>query len=561
MNAAENGTAAAHPARSAGRTLFNVLCRVSQSLEAKLFAVVFLVLMLNLGVLGYANVELHRKHLEAARLADAQRMSHVVQRSTSYSMMRNHREGLAHIVDAVGGEPGFLALRIMDHRGRVAFSSDPGEIGRRILVRGAHSEKQVTSVDRTAGRRSLSVTTPIRNSPQCSSGECHAHPASQQLLGVLDLTLSLEEAEADVRTASWQFVALSALAILLTLLAIGLLMWQLVHKPIRRLRRGTESLSRGDLGVQIPVRSRDDLGQLADSFNEMSRQLRAAREESNSWAQTLETRVRRKTAELERAQEQMIQVEKLTSLGKLAAVVAHEINNPLSGILTYAKLLRKWIERGDSLEERSAEMRESLQLIESESRRCGDIVRNLLMFARVPPLNLSDFDVNEVVRRTMKLVEHKLDLGNITPRLELAADLPQLHGDLGQVEQFLLALIMNAIEAMPREGQLRIRTSASDPDSLTIEISDDGVGIPDDLLPRLFEPFTTTKEHGKGVGLGLAISKTIVERHGGKIAVSSAVGRGTTFTITLPVGRSGEGLRDQNVAERGAGSGTALLPA
>ena len=477
------------------------------SLSSKLFTVVFAVLLLSLGTLGYANVQLHRRHLEAAERAAAERMSDFVRRSTSYYMLRNDREALRHIVQTISQEPGIVQLRITDRAGRVAFAS---------------------ARDPMSNERVISVSTPIPNSATCSNGACHAHPLSQQILGTLDVQLSLTEADAGVRKASMQFVGYSALAILLTLAAIGLLVWYFVHEPVRVLRDGTIALGKGDLGVQIPVRSSDELGELATSFNAMSRQLRAARHA------------------------QMLHTEKLTSLGKLAAVVAHEINNPLSGILTYAKLLRKWVERGDDMSAHTADMRDSLQLIENESRRCGDIVRSLLTFARVQPLNISDFDLNAIVAVTIKLVEHKLDLGNIVPRLELAPDLPLLRGDAGQIEQMLLAIVMNAIEAMPREGNLTITTAQcrtglslstpagqaeACPTSIVLRIADDGMGIPPDILPRLFEPFTTTKEEGKGVGLGLAISKAIVDRHCGSIEVQSEVGRGTTFTITLPCAR------------------------
>jgi two-component system NtrC family sensor kinase len=406
-------------------------------------------------------------------------------------MLRNDREALRHIIETIGQEPGITRLRITDRNGRTAFATERAHAGREI-----------------------SIHTPIHNSPTCANGACHAHPPSQKVLGRLDLSLSLADADADG------------------------LVWYFVHEPVRVLRNGTIALGAGNLGVQIPVRSGDELGELATSFNDMSRQLRAAREESNAWAHTLEERVQRKTAELQRAQEQMIQAEKLTSLGKLAAVVAHEINNPLSGILTYAKLLRKWIDRGDALEPHKADMRDSLQLIESESRRCGEIVRNLLTFARVQPLNVTDFEINRVVQQTIKLVDHKLELGNIEARLELGEALPKIRGDAGQIEQLLLAMVMNAIEAMPREGNLRISTTAPDPASIVIRIEDNGMGIPPDILPRLFEPFTTTKEEGKGVGLGLAISQAIVDRHGGTIEVQSEVGRGTTFTIVIPTGAS-----------------------
>jgi signal transduction histidine kinase len=149
-------------------------------------------------------------------------------------------------------------------------------------------------------------------------------------------------------------------------------------------------------------------------------------------------------------------------------------------------------------------------------------------------MNVSDFDLNYIVRQTVKLVEHKLDLAGIVADLNLGHDLPPIRGDAGQIEQLLLALVMNAIDAMPREGVLTLTTRAAG-DSVTLSVEDNGTGIDPALLPRLFEPFATTKEEGKGVGLGLAISKAIVERHQGRIEVDSEVGRGTKFTITLPV--------------------------
>jgi len=465
---------------------------------AKLFLLVFVVLVINLGFLGFLNVRLHRQHLEAARRMSALRLADVVRRSTSHYMLRNDRDALRHIIETIGKEPGITRLRVIDSRGRVAFST------------GSETAQRV-----------LSTVTPIHNTPSCATAACHAHPATQDVLGVLELNLSLTEEDRNIRSASRQFAVQSALAIVLTLIAIGLFVWHFVHKPVRVLRAGTERLGQGDLGVQIPVSSKDELGALAKSFNAMSRELDDARAR------------------------QMIHAEKLTSLGKLAAVVAHEINNPLSGILTYAKLLRKWIERGDALDVRAPEMRDALQLIENESRRCGEIVRNLLAFAREQPLNISDFDVNPVIQQCIKLIEHKLDLGNISANLELARDLPLVRGDAGQVEQLVLALVMNAIEAMPREGNLHIVTASPDGASVVIQIEDDGTGIAPDILPRLFEPFTTTKEEGKGVGLGLAISRAIVDRHHGRIEVKSELGKGTTFTITLPQSplsaRRGEG--------------------
>ena len=267
----------------------------------------------------------------------------------------------------------------------------------------------------------------------------------------------------------------------------------------------------------------------------MSLQLHAANEEIVDWAKTLEERVEQKTRELNRAHDHMLHVEKMASIGKMAAVVAHEVNNPLSGILTYAKLLRKWVASGQAEHEKRDEAMECLELIAAESRRCGDLVKNLLTLSRTAPMNVQSTDLRAVIDRCLLLVRHQLELVGIELQLRLAEDLPRVPCDPAQMEQVFLALIMNAIDAMPRGGNLWIETRLSnDETEITIQVRDDGAGIAPDILPQIFEPFLTTKESGRGVGLGLAISRGIVERHNGRIEVASELGRGTTFTVTLP---------------------------
>jgi two-component system NtrC family sensor kinase len=225
----------------------------------------------------------------------------------------------------------------------------------------------------------------------------------------------------------------------------------------------------------------------------------------------------------------------MASLGKLAAVVAHEINNPLAGILTYSKLVSRMADKGFNENRRLAEAKGYLQIIEGESRRCGGIVQNLLTFARQTPINPQKNDLNAVIERCLLLVGHQMTLQGVELQKKLEPQLPPLYCDAGQVQQALLVILMNAVEAMPQGGRLSIE-SAYDPAHRLgrVVVSDQGPGIPPEVLSHIFEPFFTTKEEGKGTGLGLAIALGIVQQHGGNIEVASTAQKGTAFTVLLP---------------------------
>ncbi len=523
--------------------------RFTRSLSAKLIVLLVAALVAIFGLYGYLTVRLHRQHLETATLASAERVSDVIKRSTSYYMLHNDRQGLHYLVEAIAHEPGMVRIRVFNQEGRISYSTDRNEINTVVnknaeACYGCHARAQplvrLNRPDRfriyrlASGERVLGIINPIENSAACSNAACHAHPASQQILGVLDTNLSLAGADVGLAESSRHMFVYMLLAVVLICLLSGLFIWRVVYGPLKVLEVGTERLASGALGYQIPVRSRDELGELATSFNTMSRQLREAREEVIEAARELESRVEQKTRELSRAHDQMLQAEKMASIGKLAAIVAHEINNPLTGILTYAKLLRKWMIgcEGEKLDQ----VRGSIELIETESRRCGEIVKNLLTFARTAPMNPEPSDLNGVVERAVRLVRHQLDLAGIQLQLALAPDLPTVFCDAAHIEQVLLALMMNSIEAMPHGGNLRLRSQVlASGEEVQLEVADDGVGIPAEVLPQLFEPFFTTREHTHGLGLGLAISRGIIERHQGRIEAVSEPGRGTTFTITLPV--------------------------
>jgi two-component system NtrC family sensor kinase len=500
--------------------------------------------------LGYLTIRLHRQHLEQMTLLSAERVSDIITRSTTEYMLRNDRVGLHHSIQALAGEPGMIKIRVFDQEGRITYTTDSAELDHVVDKKAeacyaCHAQSQplarLNRPDRFriyrngGGHRVLGIITPIENQPSCSNATCHAHPAEQKILGVLDTDLSLAKADVQLAESSSRMILYTACALLLIAFLTWFFVWRVVDVPVQALRHGTERLAQGHLGYQIDVASKDEIGELAHSFNEMSLQLQTEHGQNLAWTRTLEERVDQKTRELKRAHEHALQTEKMASIGKMAAVLAHEINNPLSGILTYSKLLRKWVTREDGGRERRQEICDSLDLIASESRRCGDLVRNLLTFSRTTPMNLQATDLNLVVERSVRLVQHQLELSGIQLQLHLAPDLPLVQCDASQIEQVLLALVINAIDAMPQGGNLWLTTGfCKDDAKVQIIVRDDGLGISPEILPRLFEPFLTTKEIGRGVGLGLAISRNILERHSGNIEVQSEVGRGTTFTVTLP---------------------------
>ncbi len=526
------------------------LLRATQTLSAKLNILLLGAMVLIFALLGYLNVRLHRQHLEQNTLLAAERISDVIKQGTTDYMLRNDREGLYRSIQKIAAEPGIEKIRIFDQEGRITYTTNAGEQSRVVdktaeACYGCHAQSQplarLNRPDRfriyrnAAGTRVLGIITPIENQPSCSNAACHAHPAGQQILGVLDTNLSLVKADVQLAESSRRMIAYTGCALLLIALLSWFFVWQVVGRPVKALEQGTHRLAAGDLGYQIDVRSEDEIGELAHSFNAMSHQLEAEHNENVAWTRTLEQRVEQKTRELKRAHEHALHTEKMASIGKMAAVLAHEINNPLSGILTYAKLLRKWIDSTDGGKNHRQDICDSLELIASESRRCGDLVKNLLTFSRTTPINLQLTNLNQVIDRSSRLIQHQLDLAGIQVQSDLDPELPLLVCDGAQIEQVLLALMMNALDAMPQGGNLWVTTKLRREDNaVRIVIRDDGCGIPPEILPRLFEPFLTTKETGRGVGLGLAISRSILERHNGDIEVQSEVGRGTTFTVTLP---------------------------
>jgi len=326
----------------------------------------------------------------------------------------------------------------------------------------------------------------------------------------------------------------TGLAGLCALFLLGLLSFVAgrITRPLALMVEATGKIARGDLSHRVQIEGRDEIGQLARAFNLMTENLRNAREDLTQWGRTLERRVEERTRQLRETQDQLIQSEKLASLGKIAAGVAHEINNPLTSILIHTHLLLE--QSGDR-----PESRESLTLIADETSRCAQIVKGLLDFARLTPSRSVPSDINDILERTLQLLEKQASVRNIRIEKQLDPSLPPIDLDKNKFLQVFSNLAINACEAMPKGGALSVASRLSrDGTGIEIVFSDTGVGIPKDIIPNLFDPFFTTKSFG--TGLGLAVSYGIIRQRGGSIDVQSEVGRGAAFTVRIPLAVSNE---------------------
>jgi two-component system NtrC family sensor kinase len=531
--------------------------RLTSSLATKLTLCLVGSMVLLFGLVGYLNIRLNRQHLEEVVFQSADRISDLIRRSIRYSMLRDQRDEVFQIINTIGHQPGISKIRIFNKEGKITFSTDSQEVGKYVdknaeACYACHAQAQpLERLDRPdrmriyrapGDGRVLGLISPIENEPDCSNAACHAHSAvGNRVLGVLDTDLSLSAIDRSLEAHKRKMAGLTAVSILAVSLVSVIFVWVMVRKPVRGLTEATRHVSEGDLDYSIPETSGDEIGTLAKSFNRMTGNLKTAQAEILQWTRTLEARVRQKSDELERAYKHLVQAERMASLGKLSAVVAHEINNPLAGILTYCKLVSRMADKGFDGTGRLEEAKSYLEIIERESRRCGAIVKNLLTFARQAPLVPQQNDLNAIVERCLLLVGHHLALQSIDLEKNLAATLPPIYCDAAQIQQALLALLINAVEAMPQGGRLRVRTSF-DPARREgrVEVSDEGPGIPEEILPHIFEPFFTTKQEGNGVGLGLAVAFGIVRQHGGNLEVLTTSQQGTTFAMILPEAARGE---------------------
>ncbi|MEO8597369.1 MAG: ATP-binding protein [Candidatus Solibacter sp.] len=510
-------------------------------LAAKLAIAVIASTAVFFALFGYLNLSMQRANSEELIKQSAYRVADIILRSTHYQMLHNDREALYSIIRGLGSESGVRRIRLFNKEGRITLSTETAEAGTVVDKRseacyGCHRAEapleRLNRKDRARrftdkqGHSVLAVIQPVENLPECSNAACHVHPAEQRVLGVIDANLSLDTVDRQMAAHQRNLAYFLVLGIILGAGLAVAFIWIVVYRPVKKLIAGTHRVADGDLTYRLPEGSDDELGDLAQSFNRMTAKVEGVQTE-------IEERVRRKTAELEKVHKTLLTSEKMASVGKLAATVAHEINNPLFGILTYARLTLRAVQKLDFPQR--DELAEQLQTIEHESKRCGELVKSLLTFSRQAPSQREPQDLNTVVHRAVQLVKHKLDMQSIEFKETLAEGLEPVECDGNQIQQVVLVLMVNASEAMPKGGTLEVITEMDeDGERAIVRIKDTGSGIPEDVLPRIFDPFFTTKEDLNRTGLGLAVAAGIIEQHAGEISVRSKPGEGTEFRVALP---------------------------
>jgi two-component system, NtrC family, sensor kinase len=426
-------------------------------------------------------------------------------------------DALRPLAEGLAADPGFVSLTVMDAAGTAIFSTPADAAPDRRMAE--------TLTKRTEG---------VFIYPEASSLAAYA-PVSvgKDRRGVVRLTLSLQRENARVAEFHRAFLAYFILDFVLLLLLGALLLSRMVVTPVRRLVTATQRITTGDLAHRVPVAGSIEIAELARSFNMMVDALKGKREEVEHHVRSLEETNR----DLLAAREETVRAEKMASVGLLAAGTAHEVGTPLAAIIGYSEIL------AEELKE-DPDRRDYVRRLGDEARRIDRIIRGLLDFARPRAPVTEPVDLARLVRETVGILEGQGALKKVKVSFSGPGSIPRVKADPYQLQQVFSNLMINARDAMPDGGDLLVWVRAGSPadgaDGATVSFTDSGAGIPEENLPRIFDPFFSTKEPGKGTGLGLAISARIVESFGGRIVAASTPGEGTTFTVFLPSGERGE---------------------
>jgi two-component system NtrC family sensor kinase len=516
---------------------------VRLSLITKLIIFTSLILVAFMALFAYVNLkELRHLFLEESA-TDIDKLSETIIKTTHYQMLINDLPRVFDMIREVGTQESIKQIRLISKSGRIIFSTNENEIGTlldknpdllNMFNPNNNPSQNKTNLSKSRlffdnnGKPLMGLAKSIYNEESCYTSKCHFHPDNLRVLGVLDMTVSLDKMQKELGAYRIRIITMTLFLLILVWAGITLCMQRMVNIPVQKLLRHAREVGSGNLDAGVKIASQDEMGTLASVMNEMTLGLKKSHDQLGEWGRTLEVKVAERTHELERMQAQLIRSEKLASLGELVAGIAHEINNPLTGILVFSSLILNDSRLDPAL-------KNDLGIIIQETERCAKIVKGLLDFARESVPQKTWTSLNDILDASLALVKNQTLFQNVTLIRDYSSDLPAIMADPHQIEQVIINMLLNAGHAMDTGGTLSIVTTCLPEKNCVIaQIADTGCGIPEENLSKIFDPFFTTKETS-GTGLGLAVSYGIINSHGGTIEVESQVGLGTTFTIKLPI--------------------------
>ena len=543
------------------KSFFNRYFKVRSSIYGQVIyaiSILSFVLFLSFGVIFRS---VNEDYLQSVIHQCGNRISFLVEGSLYQSMLNNDKAGLDDMLGVIKSMPGIDDIHIYDNNYDLAYTSrfvnpTPETVrnsgldckrchtGEDILFSTNERTYKVVEVDSKCkdnatkmDQRYLFINSPVLNKPSCYTNDCHAHSKKEEVLGSMLIKIPLQGLDAALDKSLTDFFLMATILTVLLLVFLFFFTRKKIRNPLGKIINVSEAVARGDLSIRLEVRKNqlDDIKMLSQAFNNMLNKLNDVTKEQQSWSQQLEYKVQKKTEELKEAHHELIHVERMASLGKLSSSVAHEINNPLAGVLTYTKLVYRQLSKQDINITKKESLLKYLKVIETETKRCGEIVKGLLDFSRKDQQDFENKSLHKLLRETYDLMQHSMKMTDISFITDFSATSDTIKCGSNQIKQACVAILVNATEAISENGEIIIQTINPDKEHITIKFIDNGSGIEPEDIQHIFEPFFSNKQKASGIGLGLAIVHGIVQSHHGKVDVKSELGKGTTFFITLPV--------------------------
>jgi two-component system, NtrC family, sensor kinase len=545
------------PGRNQVKIFLKKYVKFSSSIYSRVVYIITLSSVILFVVFGFLFRSVYEQNLNTVIRQNGNNIGSIVEGSLYHSMLENNKSTLQSTLDIINTMSGIDDVNMYDDHDSLVYSSFTSDTAlhsnpdclschSNIQSMFPRKEKSYRIIDVKSecnmykndnAHRHLLIRTPILNEKSCYTSACHFHQESDEVLGSLIIKMPLNDLDNAVKKSSAKFYLLAMVTTLLLVSTLILFTRKKIKNPLNDIIKASVAVANGNKNTRLEIKPNqlDDMRMVSQAFNDMLDNLQSATEELQNWSQQLEYKVQKKSEELGAAQNELIHIERIASLGKLSSSVAHEINNPLSGILVYTKLIYKQLSNPDLDASKKDTILKHLKLIENETKRCGEIVKGLLEFSRKDQEDFESKHLHKILQDTYELMTHPIKIANISLLTDFKAKSDLIFCSPNQIKQACVALLVNASEAVLENGEIIISTSNPDIDTIKIDIADNGIGIPEDDIPQIFQPFFSTKHDTSGIGLGLAIVHGIVKSHNGKIDVKTELGKGTTISISLPL--------------------------